>query len=76
MNRGTGMNTGYRIEVSWDPDDGVWVADVPELRYCSAHGPTPHEAVAELELAVVAWLEAAGSSGRTVPPPSVPARRA
>lgn len=66
----------YRIEVSWDIDDHVWIADVPDLPYCSAHGATPHEAVVEVEQAVLAWLAAARSAGRHVPPPSAPALRA
>lgn len=70
------MNTDYRIEVSWAHDDQVWVADVPELPFCTAHGPTPHDAVAEVERAVDAWLQAADAIGRPVPPPSVQGRRA
>lgn len=70
------MNTGYRIEVTWSAEDHVWVADVPDLPFCTAHGPTPHDAVAEVEQAVDAWLQAAHDLGRPAPPPSVPARRA
>jgi len=43
------MNPGYRIEVFWSAEDEVWIADVPDLPMCSAHGLTPHEAVAEVE---------------------------
>jgi predicted RNase H-like HicB family nuclease len=60
----------YPINVFWSAEDGAWVADVPHLPYCSATGDTPHEAVAEVEAAIEAWLEAAESSGRTVPNPS------
>lgn len=70
------MNTDYRIEVSWAPEDQVWVADVPDLTFCTAHDPTPHEAVAEVEPAVDAWLEAADAVGRPAPPPSLQDRRA
>lgn len=64
------MSRAYRIEVYWSADDGSWIADVPELPYCTAHGPTPHEAVAEVEVAMEAWLDAARSDGRPVPEPS------
>lgn len=47
------------------------MADVPDLSYCSATGDTPHQAVAEVETAVEAWLEAARSSARPIPSPSV-----
>lgn len=63
------MNTAYRIEVTWSPEDQVWIADVPDLALCSAHGPTPHDAVAEVERAVEAWIEAATATGRLVPQP-------
>ena len=43
------VSTAYRIEVYWSAEDGAWIADVPDLPYCTAHGPTPHEAVAEVE---------------------------
>lgn len=60
----------YPINVSWSDEDEAWVADVPDLAYCSALGDSPHEAVAEVEVAIEAWLEAARSSGRTIPGPS------
>ncbi|HYZ52595.1 MAG TPA: type II toxin-antitoxin system HicB family antitoxin [Streptosporangiaceae bacterium] len=63
--------TPYRIEVHWSPEDDVWIASVPDLPYCTAHGPTPHEAVAEVEIAIEAWLQAADALGRRAPEPSV-----
>jgi predicted RNase H-like HicB family nuclease len=60
----------YPINVFWSDEDEMWVADVPDLAYCSALGDTPHEAVAEVEVAIEAWLDAATSSGRAVPEPS------
>ncbi|MGH3978766.1 MAG: type II toxin-antitoxin system HicB family antitoxin [Pseudonocardiaceae bacterium] len=64
------MNPGYRIEVFWSDEDEVWIADVPDLPRCSAHGPAPHDAVAEVEQAIEAWLDAARATGRSVPEPS------
>jgi predicted RNase H-like HicB family nuclease len=57
----------YPISVFRSDEDKAWIADVPDLTYCSAVGDTPHEAVAEVELAIAAWLEAASSSGRSIP---------
>lgn len=68
--------TPYRIEVFWSDEDGLWVADVPDLPYCTAHGATPHEAVAEVELAAEAWLAAARDTGRVIPDPSPRVARA
>jgi predicted RNase H-like HicB family nuclease len=42
--------------VFWSNEDDAWVADVPDLEYCSATGDTPHEAVCEVEVAIEAWL--------------------
>jgi len=64
------MVTGYRIEVFWSEEDQVWIADVPDLQYCSAHGRTPHEAVSEVENAMEAWLESARQLGKPIPEPS------
>jgi len=61
------MMPAYPISVFWSDEDKEWIADVPDLTYCSAFGDTPHEAVAEVELAIAAWLEAASSSGRSIP---------
>lgn len=65
----------YPIQVFWSDEDQAWVADVPDLAYCSAVGDTPHEAVAEVEIATAAWLAAAKESGRPLPDPSGPAVR-
>jgi predicted RNase H-like HicB family nuclease len=60
----------YLINVFWSDENEAWVTDVPDLAYCSALGDTPHEAVAEVEVAVAPWLQAAKSSGRQAPQPS------
>jgi predicted RNase H-like HicB family nuclease len=64
------MHPGYRIEVFWSDEDEVWITDVPDLPMCSAHGLAPHEAVAEVEQAIEAWLDAAHVTGRLAPKPS------
>ncbi len=66
----------YPINVFWSVEDEAWVADVPDLTYCSALGDTLHDAVAEVEVAIAAWLETATSSGRSIPPPSARMARA
>lgn len=70
------MTPGYPIEVFWSEEDQVWIADIPDLPFCSGHGPTPHDAVQEAEIAAEAWLEAAGAEGRALPTPSRRDRRA
>jgi predicted RNase H-like HicB family nuclease len=62
--------TRYPIHLSWSDEDELWIADVPDLRFCSAHGATPHDALAEVEIAIGAWIEAARASGVSIPSPS------
>jgi predicted RNase H-like HicB family nuclease len=57
----------YHINVFWSEEDECWIADVPDLRFCSAHGETPAQAVAEVEIAMAAWLETARERGIPTP---------
>ena len=41
----------YPINLFWSDEDGSWVADVPDLKHCSAFGDTPEEAVREVRIA-------------------------
>ncbi|HEX9702798.1 MAG TPA: type II toxin-antitoxin system HicB family antitoxin [Rhodospirillales bacterium] len=59
----------YHINVFWSDEDGCWVADIPDLKYCSATGDTPEEALREVREAKEAWIEAARAAGRPVPEP-------
>lgn len=57
----------YHIDLFWYEPDGCWIANVPDLQSCSAHGETPEEALAEVQVAMQGWLEVARESGKTVP---------
>ena len=59
----------YHINVFWYSDDDCWVADVPDLKSCSAFGDTPVEAMAEAQVAIAGWIEAAIANGLPVPEP-------
>lgn len=59
----------YNINVFYSNEDQCWLADVPDLTYCTAHGDTPHEAVAEVEKALELWLDVAREDGRPIPEP-------
>ncbi|MGO9463126.1 MAG: type II toxin-antitoxin system HicB family antitoxin [Isosphaeraceae bacterium] len=45
------------------------LSDIPDLRYCSAFGRTPAEALSELEKAKAAWIETARAAGKAIPKP-------
>ncbi len=57
----------YHINIFYSEEDGGYIADIPDLEYCSAFGETPATALAELEQAKAAWLEAARGAGKPVP---------
>ena len=59
----------YHINIFYSEEDGSYIADIPDLEYCSAFGATPAEALAEVETAKSLWLEAARAEGKPVPPP-------
>lgn len=59
----------YHINVFYSGKDGGYVADIPDLKFCSAFGETPEEAVHEVMLAKQAWLEAALAAGKAIPRP-------
>jgi predicted RNase H-like HicB family nuclease len=51
-----------------DEDDG-YIADIPDLRHCSAVGATPQEALAEVLKAKDAWIRAVKATRKPIPPP-------
>ena len=59
----------YEITICWSDEDGVFVADIPELPGCMAHGDTREAALAEAQVAIGYWLEAAEEIGRPIPRP-------
>ena len=65
----------YAIVVFWSEEDKSWVADVPDLKSCSAFGDTPEEALAEVRTAMDAWLAAARHAGHQMPPARYQPRR-
>ena len=59
----------YHINIFCSDEDGGYIADIPDLRVCSAFGASPAEALAQLELAKAAWLETARAEAKPIPAP-------
>lgn len=57
----------YHISVFYSDEDQGWIAEIPDLPGCSAYGDTPEQAVTEVGIAKVAWLEIAQAQGRSHP---------
>ncbi len=61
------MEQHYHINIFWEPRSDRCVAAVPDLPGCSAHGATPPEAAAEVQVAIEVWLETAREENMPVP---------
>jgi len=59
--------TNYNINIFYSEDDEGYIADIPDLKFCSAFGETPEIALAELMVAKRLWLEEAQASGAKIP---------
>jgi len=59
----------YSILIEYDVIDKIYVASVPQLRGCMAHGDTPEQALKEITVAMKLWLEVARDRGMTIPEP-------
>lgn len=63
------MTYRYEIVIYWSDEDGAFVAEVPELPGCAAHGDTPHTALSNCDDAITLWIDTAKETGRTIPAP-------
>lgn len=59
----------HEIVIYWDNQDKIYVAEVPELAGCMAHGKTQIEAVKNINETVELWLETAQEFGDEIPEP-------
>ena len=57
----------YHIDVFYGNENGGFIADIPDLGSCSVIGATAEEALAEVQKAKAAWLEAAAAAGKAIP---------
>jgi predicted RNase H-like HicB family nuclease len=63
------MTTRYEVVIYWSDEDGCYLAAVPELPGCIAHGASYQDALANAEAAMIHWLEVARELGRPIPRP-------
>jgi predicted RNase H-like HicB family nuclease len=59
----------YEIIIYWSGEDQAFIAEVPELPGCAADGATYQEALANIEVIIQEWIEAAKELGRSIPKP-------
>jgi predicted RNase H-like HicB family nuclease len=61
------MTHKYEIIIYWSNEDGAYVAEVPELPGCMAHGETHESALANANEAIQLWIDTAKEFGDPVP---------
>lgn len=59
----------YEVIIFWSAEDGVFVAEMPELPGCMAHGATQEEALANAKQAAQLWVDTATEFGDPIPEP-------
>lgn len=58
----------YHINIFYSPEDEGFIADIPDLKNCSAFGENPEEALRQVLIAQKLWFDEAGSSNLEIPP--------
>lgn len=59
----------YEIILYWSEKDQLYIAEVPELPGCSAHGKSREDSLKNVESAIQLWIETAREFGDHVPQP-------
>ena len=59
----------YEIIIYWSNEDGVFIAVVPELPGCMAHGDTQESALENVNIAMQLWIDTAREFGDPIPEP-------
>ena len=59
----------YEVIIYWSREDDVFVAEVPELAGCLAHGKSHEDALASAQDAIQLWIKTASEFGDPIPQP-------
>ena len=59
----------YEVIIYWSEEDQAFIAEVPELPGCAAHGSTQETALANAQEAIRLWLDTAREYGDPIPEP-------
>ncbi len=61
----------YPIYIYYSAEDQAFIARVPDLPGCTAHGSTEEEALREVKIAEELWLKVAKEDNMKIPEPCV-----
>jgi predicted RNase H-like HicB family nuclease len=59
----------YEVIIYWSAEDQLFIAEVPELPGCKAHGDSHEDALANAKDAMEFWIDRARELGRSIPEP-------
>ncbi len=59
----------YETILYWSKEDSAFIAEIPELPGCMAHGNSQEEALANVNEAIGLWLDTAKEFGDPIPEP-------
>jgi len=59
----------YHVNIFYSQEDQGYIADIPDLEFCSAFGETPEDALREALISKKAWIESAKIQGKPIPSP-------
>jgi predicted RNase H-like HicB family nuclease len=59
----------YEIIIYWSNEDNTFIAEVPELPGCMAHGDTQEKALKNAKDAIKLWIDTAMEFGDLIPEP-------
>jgi predicted RNase H-like HicB family nuclease len=61
--------TKYEVIIYWSSEDDAFIAEMPELKGCMAHGDTPGDALKEVNIMAEEWIELAKENSWVIPEP-------
>jgi predicted RNase H-like HicB family nuclease len=62
--------TKYEVTIYGNEEDDAYIAEVPQLTGCAAHGASQEEALRNTEDAIGLWIETAQEFGDPIPEPA------
>ena len=63
------MTNRYEIIIYWSDEDKAFIADVPELPGCMAHGDTHESVLDSIKSAMNLWINTAKEFNDLIPQP-------
>jgi predicted RNase H-like HicB family nuclease len=57
----------YEMIIYWSNEDNAFIAEVPELSGCMAHGDSYEKALENAKEAILLWIDTAKEFGDSIP---------